>query len=178
MYCKECIAKDSHDYYLRNKDLCKERHVKWKENNREHVKEYHRQYRIDNPDKEFKKQQKYRENHKEQLYLKGKKYREQNREYFYDKAKERKKLKSEVSDNTVTKKSLDEILEKQNYKCVYCGCDLLETGKHLDHILPLSRGGLHTITNIQYTCPTCNMSKGDKTEEEWFEQLQWSHASE
>lgn len=167
-YCKECIKENAHDYHQRNKEACRERLNKWRAENKEYVRERDKKYREENPDVEFKKQYKYRETHKEQLYLKGKKYREEHREYFYEKNAERKELMKITDDGTVTNEYLEFIYHEQNGKCMYCGCDLNESGKHLDHIIPLSKGGKHTCTNIQWLCPTCNLSKGDKLEEEWL----------
>lgn len=57
------------------------------------------------------------------------------------------------------------ILERDNFTCVYCG----EKNKPLevDHVMPRSRGGLDTETNLVCACITCNRSKSDKTPEEW-----------
>ena len=168
-YCKLCIAINSHDYYLRNKDKCKERIDRWVSENREYVRERGKKYRKDKPDIEFNKQKRYRERHKEQLYLKGKKYREEHKDYFYNKHRERQSLKNGVSDGTVTLEAEQTLFELQDGKCAYCGCDLNINGKHLDHILPLSRGGQHSVSNVHWVCPKCNLSKGNKTEEEWFD---------
>lgn len=48
--------------------------------------------------------------------------------------------------------------------CIHCGAvgDI-----HLDHAIPLSRGGSHSIGNIQPMCGPCNMSKKDKLYAEW-----------
>lgn len=49
-------------------------------------------------------------------------------------------------------------------RCVYCG------GKyeHLDHIVPLSRGGEHSAHNLIASCAKCNLSKSNKIlGEEW-----------
>jgi len=37
-----------------------------------------------------------------------------------------------------------------------------ETNWHLDHIIPVSKGGLHTLENVQVSHPFCNLSKKDK----------------
>lgn len=55
----------------------------------------------------------------------------------------------------------------QNGKCLYCGCSIREK-YHMDHMVPLSRGGLHCWTNVCLACPTCNLSKNDKTAEEFM----------
>jgi len=95
-------------------------------------------------------------------------YYELNKDDFIFRARERKKRIQEAKDGTITKSFLDEMYRLQNQKCAYCGCDLNESGKHLDHIIPISKGGLHTTNNVHWTCPACNLSKGDKLEEEWL----------
>jgi 5-methylcytosine-specific restriction endonuclease McrA len=170
VYCKQCVKENCNDYYLRNKEQCKDRLNRWRADNREYVRARDQKYRQDNPDIEFRKQKRYRERHKEQLYLKGKKYREEHKDYFNNKNRERKLTLLDVSDGTVTLEAEKILYEQQNGLCDYCGCSLEDSGKHLDHIVPISRGGLHTITNVHWTCPTCNMSKGDRLEEEWLDE--------
>ncbi len=139
-YCKDCISIDSSDYHSRNKEKCKERLQEWREKNREYVRERDIKYRTDNPEIEFNKQKRYRENHINELYLKGKKYREEHSDYFYNKARERKLSQKEVSDGSITLEFEKYLFDSQNGKCGYCGCSLEESGKHLDHIYPLSKG--------------------------------------
>lgn len=148
--------------------MCRERLNKWRRENADYVRERDKKYRQEHPDIEFEKQKRYRETHKEELYLKGKKYREEHRDYFNNKYREHKLAQKAVSDGTVTLEYERFLLDEQNGKCAYCGCDLNESGKHLDHIIPISRGGLHTANNVHWTCPTCNLSKGDKLEDEWL----------
>lgn len=38
---------------------------------------------------------------------------------------------------------------------------------HVDHVVPLSRGGLHEIGNLVIACVPCNLSKGAKLVSEW-----------
>ena len=55
------------------------------------------------------------------------------------------------------------VFKRDNYKCVYCG-----SGKHLtiDHVIPKSRGGDNSWTNLVTSCSRCNSNKGNKTPEE------------
>lgn len=46
--------------------------------------------------------------------------------------------------------------------CAYCGEREYE---HLDHVIPLSRGGTCWPSNIRPACSFCNLSKGDRV---WF----------
>lgn len=51
--------------------------------------------------------------------------------------------------------------------CPYCGASIFAGYRHLDHKTPLSRGGFHLIENVQWTCPSCNDSKGTLTDDEY-----------
>lgn len=50
----------------------------------------------------------------------------------------------------------------QRKRCAMCECDLSDKSYHVDHIMPLIRGGSNDKYNLQITCPTCNLSKGPK----------------
>jgi 5-methylcytosine-specific restriction endonuclease McrA len=55
-----------------------------------------------------------------------------------------------------------ELLEKQGNACVYCRESIAAATCHIDHIMPLSRGGEHVESNMQATCARCNKMKSNK----------------
>lgn len=57
------------------------------------------------------------------------------------------------------------LLRRHNRRCAYCGGD--DGGIHMDHVIPLSRGGRHAIANVLPACRKCNLSKGSKLLMEW-----------
>ena len=55
-----------------------------------------------------------------------------------------------------------------NLYCLEDGAKVLMTK---DHIIPKARGGKNHISNMQTMCQQCNVSKGDKSPEEYAEYL-------
>jgi 5-methylcytosine-specific restriction endonuclease McrA len=54
-----------------------------------------------------------------------------------------------------------EIALRQGNLCWWCGVSFGDV-YHLDHVLPISKGGAHTFDNLVATCRTCNLAKGGK----------------
>lgn len=48
----------------------------------------------------------------------------------------------------------------QPKNCFWCG-DVGLTDWHLDHFIPMSKGGPHCIDNLVIACPDCNLKKSD-----------------
>lgn len=60
-----------------------------------------------------------------------------------------------------------EIFARDGGRCAYCACVLDESNWHLDHVIPIARGGGHLRSNVVAVCPPCNISKKDKTADEF-----------
>lgn len=72
---------------------------------------------------------------------------------------------------TATAPSHDEVfslLEWQEYRCALTGRKLTPVTASLDHILPVSRNGPHTIDNAQIVLKEVNRAKGTLTNEEFI----------
>lgn len=72
-----------------------------------------------------------------------------------------------VKDGTVTDESLWDLLSTWTGICPFCGKDAKPT---FDHIKPLTKGGIHSLHNLQLMCLSCNSSKNNRTMEEWQEE--------
>ena len=75
-----------------------------------------------------------------------------------------KSLKYEAS--RLNKKYRLELVVRQEAKCAICKERLPANSKgiHVDHVIPLSRGGGNDIGNLQATCAGCNMMKREDYE--------------
>lgn len=58
------------------------------------------------------------------------------------------------------------IIWRDHNKCQYCTCDFTTSELTLDHVIPRSRGGKNTWTNLVACCKKCNQAKRDRTPEE------------
>lgn len=65
---------------------------------------------------------------------------------------------------------IESIAELQKFKCAIC-TKCIKNSRHVDHINPLSKGGLNISKNIQILCPTCNVRKSAKDPLEYMRSL-------
>lgn len=56
-----------------------------------------------------------------------------------------------------------DVMERDDYKCQMCGRTVEDGVKlHIDHIVPVSKGGGNDIDNLQVLCHECNLAKHDR----------------
>jgi len=55
------------------------------------------------------------------------------------------------------------IYKRDKNICQYCGKKFKTENLNIDHIIPLSRGGKNTWSNVVCSCISCNLRKGNKT---------------
>lgn len=51
---------------------------------------------------------------------------------------------------------------RDNWRCHLCGSEVSKTNWSLDHLVPVSRGGLHTYANVALAHFKCNARRGAK----------------
>jgi len=58
-----------------------------------------------------------------------------------------------------------DILQRDNFSCVLCGASARQGVQlHLDHIIPISKGGKSVPENLRTLCERCNIGKSNKIE--------------
>jgi 5-methylcytosine-specific restriction endonuclease McrA len=65
-----------------------------------------------------------------------------------------------------TAKDIQAQMVAQRGQCFWCAC-LMGADYHVDHLIPLSRGGSNNPDNIVLACPTCNLKRGKKLPSEF-----------
>lgn len=73
------------------------------------------------------------------------------------------------STGAYTPVQLQEQYMRQRKKCYYCQKKVKWGAHHIEHVIPVSRGGTNDISNIVIACPPCNMHKHNKLPHEWPE---------
>lgn len=65
-------------------------------------------------------------------------------------------------------------LERQTKVCKWCGAECAGD-HHVDHIVPLSKGGKHAEENLAIACPSCNLRKNAKMPAEFIAEIERHH---
>lgn len=52
-------------------------------------------------------------------------------------------------------------LTRDHFRCRYCGVNGKAFELHVDHVVPLARGGESTLDNLATACAPCNLGKSD-----------------
>jgi 5-methylcytosine-specific restriction endonuclease McrA len=70
----------------------------------------------------------------------------------------------EKSNKNVVNGSKLVIFLRDGFTCIYCGRSSIEDGVrlHIDHIIPVSKGGEDVASNLITSCEQCNVQKGTK----------------
>jgi len=105
----------------------------------------------------------------EECSQKASDWRQANPEKVCASASRRRALMAQVL-STLTPEQWLEILEYYDRRCAYCFVSEAEVGTlHMEHVMPIFRGGTNTPDNVVPACRSCNSSKGIKTLKEWLD---------
>ena len=168
--CKECL-----DAVVAYKKLWKKEHPEeYKQRNREYyvknvqkINERNKRFRIENPEKVKEYQDKYRVQNKDAREV----YRQSNLEKFRHYARKRKAWKLNNGHEEYTEQ---QVLDRWGEDCHICfesidfdasrkvGKNNWEKGFHIDHLIPLSKGGGDTLSNVRPAHALCNLQKNAK----------------
>lgn len=168
-HCSECKKGHVAQWVENNKERSLEISREWKKRNWTTLYEKQKIYTANNKDKKLAQAKRYREKYPEKVSETKKLCKSKNKEH-YSTLNRNYKARKKNSEGKHTVKDIRELFVSQNGICNGCGVTLETTGKnkyHVDHIIPLIKGGSNYPSNLQLLCPSCNTSKCDKDFEEW-----------
>lgn len=177
---RERILKERKAYRAANKELLSERAKRHREQNPDKVRAKQRESYQRHRDKALARVRKYQAANKEKISEKGKVYREKNKERikaYYKQNKERalehnRQRRAKIRGQAAEPYTTQDVLDKYGTDCYLCGkpIDLnanrhpgdpgWENGLHIEHVIPISKGGHDTIDNVRPSHGQCNLKKG------------------
>lgn len=169
--CKECTLEMNNEWKRNNPDKVAAQTKAWAENHPERRKEIVKRFRANNPTKNTEYMRNWRESHREQYRTLDRTYRTKMREATRQKGKQayennieryraysRNRYALKWSLGTHTADDVIRQYEKQQGHCFWCS-EPVNQLYHVDHVIPVSRGGSNSPDNIVIACPSCNHRK-------------------
>lgn len=176
------------EYYKKNKDAIREaKRRSYKKHrltniarsrknylgSRESRLEYQKRYYEENRSAILDKRSGYRKDNRDSIRTYNKQWREKNPEYHSSYKKKNREKENEYYHRRRTRQLLQgdfTILEKETRRLYSSGCIACDSHEDIsiDHIIPISRGGRHSVGNLQPMCISCNSSKGTQLMVEWI----------
>lgn len=152
----------------KQRERSKRHYQEHREENIQKAIQYHREH----PEIAKKCTQNYLSKNRILLRLKGREYYRNNRSKEISRSihcnHTRRARKLATMDNPIAiEKWIDSVRSKPFAKCHWCQSLVAGRKVHIDHVIPLSKGGPHTISNLCATCPDCNYSKSARLIKDW-----------
>lgn len=168
-HCRECQSKSAEEYLSKSEvKIARTRYSKiWYTRTRPIRLQQNKTYRENNKEKTRLRHKRYREDNREKEQIRHRKYRHNNPLKKKEEVMRRRAL---VANATIVPLTIEQIrIIHITESCAYCGIFFSEDIKrHIDHIVPLSKGGSHTFENLISVCEKCNLSKGSSLIPEWY----------
>lgn len=159
-WCKSCHNLAGKRYYELNTEAVKSKNAAWHKAHPESAKVYSKAWRDRNPGKTKESKSLWSLKNSDRVAEQKRAWRESNKEVERLYASVRRARKKANGIFLVTKKDVKKLLLNS---CFYC--DGVATT--IDHVVPIARGGSHSVGNLVPACLSCNLSKGAKLITEW-----------
>lgn len=160
----------SSNYYAANRETIKARSAKWREDNPERSKANTSAYRIANKEKAKSWFTAWYKSHPAEYREIQERYRLKNKDKK-NIATQNHRARKKANGGKLSKGIIQKLLMLQKGKCPVCKADLRKTGYHLDHVVPIAKGGKNEDKNVQLLCPTCNRKKWSKDPIQFMQEM-------
>lgn len=173
MKCSESKRAYSRAYYAKNKALCLAMIADWKRRNKARILEGDRRRYAQNPSKFIAKYSARRAKNLAKYKAIDKASRKKHyARVLNENHKKRVRQRNQVvGDQKVIIAWQKKWRRAASVTCYWCKKKFRGSRCVLDHILPIAKGGPHSIENVCISCPSCNGMKNAKSLEAWNEKL-------
>jgi 5-methylcytosine-specific restriction endonuclease McrA len=130
---------------------------------------YNQERYLSNPEYYLAYSKKWKDANKERVRLKNQEYRKAHKE---ERAALQRKRRAVLKGLATEKYTVQDVIEKYGESCHICNKKInlkaerrsgrkgWEKGLHIDHLIPLLRGGIDTLENVRPAHGLCNLRKG------------------
>jgi len=171
--CKKCNNQSSKEYYLQNVEAINARKRAYNASHHGMKTRPAKDRSIEDIRTASEKRKEYYQKNKQRILANCKAYRERNPEkvrLMLRECRHRRRAIEHSAEGSHTKEDILLQYKSQKGKCWWCGIELNDV-YHVDHLVPLSRGGTDNPNNLVVTCQFCNLSKKDKLPQDWAKRL-------
>lgn len=151
--------------YAKDKHKILGRNAKYHARVRPHRLAYLVEWRKQHVDHARRIQKAWRELHSKQIVAKQRAWYQKNRLHAIA-HRDRRRARLKGAEGIYTAADVERLFTSQQGRCFYCGKDL--ESFHVDHKIPISRGGMNSSENLCCACRWCNLSKSDRLISEWL----------
>lgn len=155
-WCKVCRKDEHRRYYLTHSEEVKTRTSQHKRDHPEQRRRIAHAYQQANPARGCEYSRRWRERHREVYLAKLRTYSQAHPEKVREHARTRRLRKLGVRNGGLGPAQWATILAAWRNRCAYCG---KKRPLEQEHIVPLSKGGPHTVGNVVPACRSCNGRK-------------------
>jgi len=173
--CKECSNAYFKKYRQENAESIREFQKKYAQKNAEKLRDYQKKYRQENAERLNESSKKWgqenaekkREANKRHYQENKARYRELQQKWQQENPERLKALscnsyarrRARKVQNGIYKVTNKDLVRMYEKPCVFCG---EHENIQIDHVIPIAKGGVHGIGNLQTLCQSCNSKKSDK----------------
>lgn len=159
-YCKPCYKTWAHENYLKTKEKRLAAQRQRREDDPDRVRAIEAKSQVKNKAKRKKASAEWARRNPDKRKQYARTWRAKNKEMVVDASHRRRAKIRRATIGRVTKQDLKALLRNP---CIYCGAK----AEQIDHVIPLARGGPHSVGNLAPSCRFCNQSKKDHLVIEW-----------
>lgn len=159
--CKNCKRQQDKKYRSDHKDYYKDYNYKYNKENKDRLSKKKKEYIVNNKENHWKRQHDWYVKNIDSIKIRTALYKKEHPDQYQMYSNRRLARKKSFIIDIFT---IQDIIDLYGCQCIYCGGSFEE----IDHYVPLSKGGSHTLDNVRPSCEHCNLTKSNKLPEEFL----------